>query len=73
MNTKRSLGVLLKGGIFDQSTLDHMRALIEIANARLKKELGRKPTQTELGKALGIDRWRLARLIKGLDIIDVFR
>jgi hypothetical protein len=72
MNTKRSLGILLKGGIFDKNMRGHMRDSIEAAHGLLKTELGRKPTQTELGDVLGMDRWRLARIIKGLEIIGLF-
>ena len=72
MNTKRSLGILLEGGIFDEKMRSNMRELIETAYHRSKAELDRQPTRAELGEALGMDRWRLARLLKGLEIIDLF-
>lgn len=73
MNTKKSLGILLDGGAFDKAMREHMAQLIRDYYVFLTDKLGRKPTQTELGDALGMNRWRLARITKGLEIIDVFR
>lgn len=73
MNTKRSLGIMLEGGIFDHKMRGNMHDFITITYYTLKHRLNRQPTRAELGDALGMDRWRLARILKGLEIVDLFR
>lgn len=72
MNNKKSIGVLLEGGDFDTPMLDFASGLIMAAHGRLVHEKERKPTRTELSKELGMDRWRLVRLCKALEITDIF-
>lgn len=70
MNTKRYLGVLLEGGKFDDSTLEHMRSIL-IARA-IKIRQHTRLTKRRLGLELGIERERVGRLVRALDIEYLF-
>lgn len=71
MNYKKSVGVNLDGGVFDDYVLDSMRKRIrEIYKDT--QELNEKPTRAVVAEALDMDRWRLSRLLKALDITDLF-
>lgn len=71
MNRKKSLGVMLNGGAFDEAVLALMRKYLCKTYRSQKKQLGRNPTREELGKILEMDRWRVTRLINGLGIINL--
>lgn len=72
MNNKKSIGIMLDGGVFDTPLLKLGAAIIERKYSEHVAIWERKPTRSELASALGMDRWRLTRLLKALKIIDLF-
>ena len=73
MKTKQYLGVsLVSDSPFDVSTRKHMGELVHKRFSQLSETLKRKPTRLELAESLVMDRWRLGRILKGLEIINLF-
>ena len=64
---EKYIGIRLTGGIFDQWMLEKMRQYIEI---EIQDCLSANivPTRTEIGKRLGMDRQRVSRIAKALEI-----
>lgn len=68
-----TLGVsLVSDSPLDVSTLSHMREYITERYDAYCDAIRRTPTRTEFAAFLQIDRWRLARIMKALEIKELF-
>ncbi|MCP4604474.1 MAG: hypothetical protein GY847_28785 [Proteobacteria bacterium] len=71
-NNKKSLGVLLnENSMFDTAIRLAIRGLIVNTTTRMRLEC-RKVDRMRLAKELGIDRQRLSRICKALNIVALF-
>jgi hypothetical protein len=69
-NHERFIGVLLDGGKFDKCMRDEMIYIIERTAERLRD--ANNLTRVSLGRELGMDRNRVARITKALGITSLF-
>jgi len=71
MNTKRSIGILLDGGAFDQQLISYISAKITV-RVQLLRDAGLPVNRSSLARELGIRRNRCMRLTKALGITHLF-
>ena len=71
-NRKNFIGVLLDGSDFDKSIRSYIKDLIYQAASEARREHGIRYTKKHLYEKLEIDRNRLNRLLKALEITNLF-
>jgi len=71
-NHKKFIGILLKGGKFDIDAKNYIRDLIYQAASECRGDFGIRFTKKHLYEKLEIDRNRLNRLLKVLEMTNLF-
>jgi hypothetical protein len=72
MNTKRSIGVLLDSGAFDNEILNYIAIKLETMTMLMQAK-GETVSRASLARELGILPNRLVRIAKAVDMTHLFR